>query len=221
MTSTLIPFSDPNIVVLITDSRVKHELTGSEYPTRRKQCQQAALILKKLSLRDATLQDIECKVHFPKNEAFKYIIYFSLDLKSINTEEDVIKRARHVVTEIARVNQTARALKEKNYNKVGQLMNESHNSLRDDMETSCPEIDELVEITRKVDGVLGSRITGGGFGGCTVSLVRNLFCELIIVKKHTYFRFTNMQPKKSYSIPRITSRESLFSIYARLAMELR
>lgn len=60
MTSTLIPFSDPNIVVLIVDSRVKHELTGSEYPTRRKQCQQAALILKKLSLRDATLQDIDC-----------------------------------------------------------------------------------------------------------------------------------------------------------------
>lgn len=68
MTSTLIPLSDPNIVVLITNSRVKHELTGSEYPTRRKQCQQAALLLKKLSLRDANLQDIECKyfVYFPK-----------------------------------------------------------------------------------------------------------------------------------------------------------
>lgn len=97
-----------------------------------------------------------------------------LDLESINMDKDVIKRARHVITEIARVNQTAEALKEKNYHKVGQLMNESHDSLRDDMETSCPEIDELVEIARKVDGVLGSRITGGGFGGCTVSLVRNL-----------------------------------------------
>lgn len=92
-------------------------------------------------------------------------------MKSINTEQDVIKRARHVVTEIARVTQTAEALKDKNFHKVGQLMNESHNSLRDDMETSCPEIDQLVEITRNVDGVLGSRITGGGFGGCTVSLV--------------------------------------------------
>lgn len=60
MTSTLIPLSDPNIVVLITDSNVKHQLTGSEYPTRRKQCQQAALLLKKLSLRDATLEDIDC-----------------------------------------------------------------------------------------------------------------------------------------------------------------
>lgn len=61
MTSTLIPFTLPNIVVLITESGVKHELTGSEYPTRRKQCEQAALLLKKLSLRDASLEDIECK----------------------------------------------------------------------------------------------------------------------------------------------------------------
>lgn len=61
MTSTLIPMTDPNVVVLITNSNVKHELTGSEYPTRRKQCQQAALLLKKLSLRDAKLEDVECK----------------------------------------------------------------------------------------------------------------------------------------------------------------
>lgn len=64
MTSTLIPFELPGIVVLITNSGVKHELTGSEYPTRRKQCQEAALILKKLSLRDATPKDIECKYLF-------------------------------------------------------------------------------------------------------------------------------------------------------------
>lgn len=61
MTSTLIPLDDPDIAVLITDSRVKHQLTGSEYPTRRKQCQQAALLIKKLSLRDANLKDLECK----------------------------------------------------------------------------------------------------------------------------------------------------------------
>lgn len=61
MSSTLIPFDDPNIVVLVTNSNVKHELTGSEYSTRRKQCQDAALILKKISLRDATIEDLQCK----------------------------------------------------------------------------------------------------------------------------------------------------------------
>lgn len=96
---------------------------------------------------------------------------FLIDLKSINAEEDIIKRARHAVTEINRVVQAAEALKEKNFHKFGELMVESHNSLRDDFGTSVPEIDSLVEITMQVEDVLGSRITGGGFGGCTVSLV--------------------------------------------------
>lgn len=99
-----------------------------------------------------------------------------VDLKSINADEDTVKRARHVVTEINRVVEAAEALKDKNFHKFGELMVQSHNSLRDDMETSCPEIDNLVEITREVEGVLGSRITGGGFGGCTVTLVSLRHC---------------------------------------------
>lgn len=94
-----------------------------------------------------------------------------VDLKSINTEETIIKRAKHVVTEISRVAEATEALKQKNFHRFGELMTESHISLRDNYETSCPEVDELVDITLKVNGVLGSRITGGGFGGCTVSLV--------------------------------------------------
>ncbi|XP_030758619.1 galactokinase-like [Sitophilus oryzae] len=152
MNSELIPLDDPKIVVLVTNSNVKHELTGSEYPTRRKHCEEAALLLKKVSLRDANESDIQY-------------------LKSIEADEVLIKRARHVVSEIQRTVQGATALKERNYNKFGQLMIESHNSLRDDYEVSCPEIDSLVELALKVDGVLGSRITGGGFGGCTVTLV--------------------------------------------------
>lgn len=96
---------------------------------------------------------------------------FIVDLKSINTHEEIIKRARHVVTEIQRTLNAAEMLEQMNYNKFGQLMTESHISLRDDYNVSCPELDSLVELALSVDGVLGSRMTGGGFGGCTVTLV--------------------------------------------------
>lgn len=152
LTSELIPLNDPQIVVLVTNSNVKHELTGSEYPTRRKHCQEAALLLKKISLRDANEDDIEY-------------------LQSIETDETLVKRARHVITEIERTVQAAEALKHRNYQRFGRLMVESHNSLRDDYAVSCPELDSLVELALQVEGVLGSRMTGGGFGGCTVTLV--------------------------------------------------
>lgn len=84
----------------------------------------------------------------------------------------MVKRARHVVTEIERTTLAAQALKEKNYVKFGELMIESHRSLMTDFEVSCPEVDQLVDIALKSKGVLGSRMTGGGFGGCTVTMVR-------------------------------------------------
>lgn len=93
------------------------------------------------------------------------------DLKSINTDEEVVRRARHAVTEIRRTVEAAEALREMDYKKFGQLMIESHMSLRDDYNVSCEELDSLVELALEVEGVLGSRMTGGGFGGCTVSLV--------------------------------------------------
>ncbi|ERL95343.1 hypothetical protein D910_12608 [Dendroctonus ponderosae] len=161
LTSELIPLNDPQIVVLITNSNVKHELTGSEYPTRRKHCEEAALILKKVSLRDANETDIAY-------------------LKSIETDEVLLRRARHVITEIQRTVKAAEALKEKNYQKFGSLMVDSHNSLRDDYAVSCPEVDSLVELALQVEGVLGSRMTGAGFGGCTVTLVYAHAVEKVI-----------------------------------------
>ncbi|KAL1495011.1 hypothetical protein ABEB36_010501 [Hypothenemus hampei] len=152
LTSELIPLDDPNIVILVTNSNVKHELSGSEYPTRRRHCQEAALLLKKVSLRDANQCDIEY-------------------LKSLEANETLIKRARHVISEIQRTSLGAQALREKDYKKFGQLMVESHMSLRDDFDVSCPELDSLVSLALEVEGVLGTRMTGGGFGGCTVTLV--------------------------------------------------
>ncbi|RZC38126.1 galactokinase-like, partial [Asbolus verrucosus] len=135
MTSTLIPLSDPDIIILITNSNVKHELT---------------------------------------------------DLKSINTERETIKRARHAISEIQRTADAAEALKDRNFKKFGKLMVASHNSLRDDFEVSCKELDQLVELALQVEGVYGSRMTGGGFGGCTVTLAQASAVENVIanIKKH-------------------------------------
>jgi len=83
-----------------------------------------------------------------------------------------VRRARHVVTEIQRTLEAAVALEEGDFQRFGQLMNESHDSLRDDYEVSSKELDLLVSLAREVDGVLGSRLTGAGFGGCTVTLLR-------------------------------------------------
>ncbi|XP_023029798.1 galactokinase [Leptinotarsa decemlineata] len=152
MTVDYIPLTDPRIVVLITNSNVKHELTGGEYSTRRKQCEEAAQLLKRVSLREATTHDLDY-------------------LKSINANEEVIKRAKHVISENRRTKEGAEMLKQGNYMGFGRLMAESHNSLRDDYNVSCSELDDLVELAMEVEGVLGSRMTGAGFGGCTVTLL--------------------------------------------------
>ncbi|NXH48369.1 GALK1 Galactokinase, partial [Dicaeum eximium] len=149
--TVLVPLTDASLAVLITNSNVRHSLTGSEYPTRRRQCEEAAAALGKASLRDATLAELE--------EARSRL------------GDEVFRRARHVIGEIARTAQAAEALQHKDYKTFGKLMVESHNSLRDDYEVSCPELDQLVAAALQVDGVYGSRMTGGGFGGCTVTLL--------------------------------------------------
>ena len=152
------PLDDPSVTVLINNSNVKHSLAGGEYAERRAQCELAAERLKVDSLRDANMQ--------------------MLDLAKL---EDILhRRARHVITEIDRTVQAAEALGVRQWEKVGQLMYESHYSLRDDYEVSCPELDALVEAGKEVGidgGVLGTRMTGGGFGGCTVALVRTKDAE--------------------------------------------
>ncbi|NXI69370.1 GALK1 Galactokinase, partial [Anseranas semipalmata] len=146
-----VPLTDASLAVLITNSNVRHTLTGSEYPTRRRQCQEAAAALSKASLRDATMAELEAA--------------------RSRLGEEVYRRARHVIGEIERTVQAARALQDRDYGTFGRLMVESHNSLRDDYDVSCLELDELVAAALEVDGVYGSRMTGGGFGGCTVTLL--------------------------------------------------
>jgi galactokinase len=147
--------TDPAVSVLITNTNVKHELTGGEYAQRRAQCEEAAKQLGVPSLREATSELLE------KNKS--------------KLPEVVYRRARHVVGEIRRTTDAAREIQAANWDKVGELMYASHYSLKNDYEVSCPELDAIVEIARSIGnqgGVIGCRMTGGGFGGCTVALVR-------------------------------------------------
>jgi galactokinase len=151
----LVPMTDPSIELLITNTNVKHELTGGEYAKRRAQCEQAARLLGVSSLRDA--------------DAMK------LEQARSKMEDTVYRRAKHVISEIERTLHAAEGVRASNWTTVGQLMYASHSSLRDDYEVSCPELDAVVEIAQSIGlkgGVFGCRMTGGGFGGCTVALVQ-------------------------------------------------
>ncbi len=159
-TTDLVPLANPELSVLIINSNVKHELSGGEYAERRAQCESAARLLALPSLRDAGMPQLE-------------------STKGRMTPV-IFRRARHVISENARTTQAAREIRAGNAPKLGQLMYASHDSLRDDFEVSCGELDLLVELARQLGekaGVFGSRMTGGGFGGCTVSLVETRAVE--------------------------------------------
>lgn len=144
--------------IIVTNSNVKHSLVNSGYNTRRKESEQALADLQKV-IKIETLGDLT-EEEFEAN-------------KSAISDAVCAKRAKHAVYENRRTIRAVEALKNNNLKEFGELMNASHVSLRDDYEVSCDEIDVLVEEAWKVDGVIGSRITGGGFGGCTVSIVKD------------------------------------------------
>ncbi len=181
----LVPFTDPNITVLITNSNVKHELTGGEYAQRRSQCEAAAKILGVTTLRDATTQQLGAARG---------------QLEDVNH-----RRARHVIGEIDRTVRAAAAIRAGRWDEVGQLMYASHDSLRDDYEVSCKELDLLVDIAKEIGqsgGVIGSRMTGGGFGGCTVSLVQTSTATTVAQKLHDrYQKQTGIEPTLFTSRP--------------------
>ena len=144
--------------IVVTNSNVKHSLVNSEYNVRRSECEKALeelqTVVKINGLGDLTEEEFEAH-------------------KSAIKDEVRVKRAKHAVYENQRTIRAVEALKKNDLKLFGELMNASHVSLLDDYQVSCEEIDVLVEEAWKVDGVIGSRITGGGFGGCTVSIVKD------------------------------------------------
>jgi galactokinase len=151
----LVPMRDPSVSLLIVNTNVKHELGSGQYAKRRAQCEAAAKILGLTSLRDATAAAL---------------------LKAKDRMEEVVfRRARHVISEIERTPSAAVLLGASDWSAAGQLMYASHVSLRDYYEVSCAELDAVVEIAGAIGetgGVFGCRMTGGGFGGCAVALVK-------------------------------------------------
>lgn len=155
----LVPLALGECRLVISNTNKKHSLGASKYNERRKECEEGLKILKEYlpdikQLADVSIDDFE--------------LY-----KNKIEDETVRKRIKHVVYECDRVHKSVSALKAGELEKFGELMNLSHDSLTSDYEVSCEELDLLVNEARKFDGVLGSRMTGAGFGGCTVSVVKN------------------------------------------------
>lgn len=147
----------PSVRLVICNTMVRHELAAGEYNERRASCERAVKAIGKVlpdlrALRDLTLENLE---HH----------------RSLLTDVD-FRRCRHVIKENARVKDAAEALKCLNLVRIGELMYLSHESLDRDYEVSCEELNIMVEVASRLNGVLGARMTGGGFGGCTVNLVQ-------------------------------------------------
>jgi galactokinase len=168
-----VPMPLDQAAILIADTRVKHELGRSEYPVRRKQCEQAVEVLQRrlpaiTALRDVTLITLE-----QHKGAFDPLLY---------------ARAHHVVTENHRVLETAEAFRANDLSVAGELMSQSHRSCRDDYQISCEELDFLVDEACRCEGVYGARMSGGGFGGCIVALVDRRTCGQVDAKLTEAYR---------------------------------
>ncbi len=144
--------------IVVCDSRVRRTLAGSAYNRRRAECEEAVRLLRAAGGGIAALRDVD-----PAR----------LEEQRAHLPGPIDRRARHVVTENARVLRAVEFLKRNESGSFGDLLYRSHESLRDDYEVSCPELDLLVDLARRQPGTLGARMTGAGFGGCTVNLVRS------------------------------------------------
>jgi galactokinase len=180
LTSRLIPLHLGDYEIVVCDSHVQHSLASSEYNRRRSECEEALAALQQVlpginSLRDVTLSDFETHQEV--------------------LQELLRRRSRHVVTEDERTLAAAEALEAGDLPKMGSLMIQSHASLRDNYEVSCAELDLLVDIALSVEGVLGARMTGGGFGGCTVNLVHERSIDRFkAAVENQYFRVVGKHP---------------------------
>lgn len=175
---TLVIPSDVKLV--ICNSMVRHDLASGEYNRRRADCETAVKLFRQTMPQVRALRDVS-----------------SADLEKCKSKlsEEIFRRCRHVISENTRVLDAAEALRSSDLHAFGKLMYKSHHSLRDDYEVSCRELDLLVEIAASCEGAYGSRMTGGGFGGCTITLVRSASVDSFREKiAKTYTAETGLTP---------------------------
>lgn len=176
----LIPISS-DVEIVICNTMIKHSIAAGEYNTRRAECEEGVRLLKSA---------------LPGIRALRDVSTDELELHKSLLPEMIYRRCRHVVSEDERVIAMAAALRNDDKPLIGRLMRDSHNSLRDDFEVSCRELDAMVEAAESAPGVIGSRMTGGGFGGCTVNLVKSgMADEFSEVVREAYERSTGITPK--------------------------
>jgi galactokinase len=148
----------PGVSLVVCNTGVKHSIAGGEYNRRRAECEEGVRLLSQA---------------LPGIRALRDVSAAQLEQNKSLLPELIYRRCRHIVSENERVEQAAAALERRDLARYGDLMAASHRSLRDDYEVSCAELDIMVEIAVKQPGTIGARMTGGGFGGCTVNLVQS------------------------------------------------
>src|ERR1051325_10492162 len=176
----LLPLLDI-VRLIICNTMVKHELASSAYNERREQCEAGVRHLAQF---------------YPNVRALRDVTIEQLEEHRAELPEVIYRRCRHVITENARVIEAGEALEQHDLSRFGRLMGESHVSLRDDYEVSAVELDLMVELAQKVDGVYGARMTGGGFGGSTVNLVKKEQADEFRARvAEGYERATGLKPE--------------------------
>ncbi|HOT97569.1 MAG TPA: galactokinase [bacterium] len=183
----MVPLPSDHTRIIVCNTRIKHELGASEYNKRRRECETGVGQMKRRWPGIAALRDLS-------------MTQFAVSAPEL--PELVRKRCRHVISENQRVLDSIECLRNGDLVGFGELMNASHDSLRFDYEVSCLELDTMVEIARSLPGCLGARMTGGGFGGCTVNLVEKehveRFCQEIAAQYH---QCTGLEPALYISVP--------------------
>lgn len=153
----LFPFSMSDYMLILVNTGIKHALASSKYNQRRKECEEGVRIL---------------QLFYPEVQSLRDSKFDMMQEHQSEFSEDVYKRSTYIIEENQRVENACKALLDNDFNTFGQLMFASHKGLQEKFEVSCVELDQLVSLAATIDGVIGSRMMGGGFGGCTINLVK-------------------------------------------------